>query len=563
MYLIITLGIILVSSTSSQAQNTQLSLISETELSQSLSDSLGLPVIVRENTNIVNAVDSLHRKLEQFGFIDAEYVKTEKTSDSSYEAHFRLNKRFTTLQIDYAEAGFSKKEIEFIINTNQINDSTFHISTSNTTETLHRLTALLGRKGQPFARIALKEIQKTEAGRLLATLSITNTAPRRIDSIVLRGYEKFPRAFLKYHVGIKKGQLFNQDKLLKQNQQIDNLGFATTTKPPEALFRTDSTLVYLYPQKKNYNHFDGVLGFSTDEETQKFIFNGHLDLRLNNNLNYGESFAIDYRADGKEQVEFRTQLGIPFLFNTRFGIDARLRIFKKDSSFVTNQRQIRTTYQISPRAKAHIGYRSHNSTNLLDQPIPGISIEDFKTGSVIFGGQFTRIQSSDLFPEQTKLSLEAGISRRKQLREQESQWTLEGSAHHIVNLSWRTSIFVANTTEIMKSETYFVNELFRFGGINSIRGFAENSLEASFYSVLNTEFRFRLNPEIFVHSIIDLGYFENPLLDQKTTLNSLGFGLGINTKGGFFRLNFANGRASGQKFDFSSSKVHISITTQF
>ena len=72
--------------------------------------------------------------------------------------------------------------------------------------------------------------------------------------------------------------------------------------------------------------------------------------------------------------------------------------------------------------------------------------------------------------------------------------------------------------------SYLTNELFRFGGINSMRGFAENSIDASLLSVFNTEYRYLLNQQTYLHSIIDVGYFENEILRQKEKLYSFGLG---------------------------------------
>jgi hemolysin activation/secretion protein len=108
-----------------------------------------------------------------------------------------------------------------------------------------------------------------------------------------------------------------------------------------------------------------------------------------------------------------------------------------------------------------------------------------------------------------------------------------------------------------------VNELFRFGGINSIRGFDENSIDASLFSVINTEYRYQFNDGVYLHSIIDVGYFENQTISLKEKLYSFGFGFGLNTKAGLFRFNVANGNRQNTPFNLSNTKVHISISSKF
>ena len=134
---------------------------------------------------------------------------------------------------------------------------------------------------------------------------------------------------------------------------------------------------------------------------------------------------------------------------------------------------------------------------------------------------------------------------------------------HIFNLNFKNSIYLGNSTSVLSSETYLTNELFRFGGINSIRGFSENSIDASLFSVLNTEYRYLLGRTTYLHSIIDLAYFENQTLNLKEELYSFGLGLGLQTEAGVFKLNIANGVSATQNFKFSNTKIHISLSSRF
>ena len=119
------------------------------------------------------------------------------------------------------------------------------------------------------------------------------------------------------------------------------------------------------------------------------------------------------------------------------------------------------------------------------------------------------------------------------------------------------------TKNLAEATRYLVNELFRFGGINSIRGFNENSIDASFYSVLNSEYRYQFNQDIYIHSIIDFAYFENQITALKQKLYSFGIGIGIQTSAGIIKFSIANGNAEHQDFNFSNTKIHISISSKF
>ena len=179
------------------------------------------------------------------------------------------------------------------------------------------------------------------------------------------------------------------------------------------------------------------------------------------------------------------------------------------------------------------------------------------------GATYIKPQNKKIFPVKTFLSLDLGIGDREREGNLDDQIKLESTLNHIFRIDSKNSIFMQNSSAALFSDAFLINELFRFGGINSIRGFDENSIDASLFSVLNTEYRHQFNESVFAHTIIDLGYFENSTLSLKKKLYSFGFGFGLTTKAGLFRFIVANGSTEGQNFDFANSKIHISVSSRF
>lgn len=505
--------------------------------------------------------DTLHLKFQRMGFIESELLAIKKESDSNYVADYFLGRKYNQIKVYYSEEDFTKKELQRV--SSEITATYFFLPFETIPISLKKLTALRNKKGNPFARLKLTEFEKDSNNHLTASLTVDNGNIRTVDSIIVKGYEKFPRSFLKYYAGIRTEKVFDKQKLVRQNENLNSLGFVSAIKPPEALFRKDSTTVYFYLEKENNNLFDGILGFGTDEETQKLKFNGYLNLELNNNLNYGEQLLLNYKADGEEQVNFRVKATLPYLFQTPFGISGELIIFKRDSSFVTSEQELRATYQINPKSTTYLGYKSYDSSNLLDEAVAGTAIVDFKSSFFIAGTTYLKPQNRKNFPIKTLLSFDGGIGSRIKEGSTDSQVRLEVLANNIFNLNYTNSIFVQNITSILFSDTYLENELFRFGGINSIRGFNENSIYASFYSLINTEYRYQFNDGVYIHSIIDVAYFENETLSLKQNLYSFGVGIGLRTKAGLFKFNVANGNTENQDFNFSNTKIHISLSSKF
>ena len=543
------------------AQNLYLNFKAQDSISQSTIDSLDLNDTFINYLNLKKATDTLHYSLETIGFIENELRSLQKKNDSTYIALYHLGPKYKSIQLFYSKKDFSKKELLQV--SKKITESYFILPFNTIESSITKLNSLKTENGNAFARIKLENITKKKKGSLSANLVVVNGDSRTIDSIIVKDYEKISKSHIKYYAGIKKGKKFNKSKLIEKNNILNSLGFISVTKPPEILFKKESTIVYLYLKKEKNNLFDGILGFATDEDSQKLIFNGYLNLELNNNLNFGEQFLLNYKADGKDQQNFRARLTLPYLFNTPFGLITELKIFKRDSTFSTSDQLIKVRYQINPTSKTYLGYKAYESSNLRKDNAINIDVEDYTSKFLLAGLSYTKTQNNVLFPIKSKFHLDTEIGSKETKITTESQIRASLLFYYIFNLNYKNSIYLKNNTKAVNSDSYLVNELFRFGGINSIRGFNENSIDASFYSVLNSEYRYQFNQDIYIHSIIDFAYFENQITALKQKLYSFGIGIGLQTSAGIIKFSIANGNAENQDFNFSNTKIHISISSKF
>ena len=134
---------------------------------------------------------------------------------------------------------------------------------------------------------------------------------------------------------------------------------------------------------------------------------------------------------------------------------------------------------------------------------------------------------------------------------------------HNFYLNSKNSISIKSQNYYLKSNQYIINELYRFGGVNSIRGFNENSLQGNLFTSLLTEYRYTISPSLYIHSILDYGYYKDQTSNRNENLLSLGMGFGILTKNGLINLIYANGSTKNQTIKSSNSIVHVSFKTNF
>jgi hypothetical protein len=544
------------------AQNLELKVIGHYDDETTLINTLGYQKNHKNFKSILLEVDSIQNQLYKLGYIENSSSKISRINDSTFAIKINLKHKYDTIYIYYNNIDIKQTTLK-AVSKNVFNDY-FVINITAVEDVLAFINNEVSKNGLPFSKIKLSNITIKDTSTLKANLLIDASNTKRIlNTIVIRGYEKFPQSYITHFLKIKPKQVFDLNAIKNKTKQLNNLNFANEVRSPEVLFSKDSTTLYMYIKKTKSNSFDGFLGFGTNEETNQLEFDGYLNLNLTNNLNFGESFRLLYKSDENNQKTFETAATLPYLFKTPIGMDLQLRIFKKDSSFTTVNQTLRLHYQITPKHKIYSGIVSTESNNLLSNAFL-VSISDYKTQHYTVAYQFLNQQPThSLFPIKTKLYFEAGFGERKTTttKENQSQYSLDAS--NIFNLNKTQSIFIKAQGSHLKSNTYFENELLRFGGINSIRGFEENSLFATLFGIMNTEYRYTLSQSLYVHSIFDVGYFENNTIKTKEKLFGYGFGFGILTKAGLLRFNYANGKSENSKFKLSNSKIHLSLTANF
>ncbi|SDI12822.1 POTRA domain-containing protein [Winogradskyella thalassocola] len=541
------------------SQSINLKIIGENETSTKTIDSIGYTKTFTNYIGLQTETNLLKEKLTKQGFIDTNIEKLTKQNDTLFEAQLILGKRIDKIKI-YYDSAFN---IELLKSINYNSDDSFFELYITELETyLKSLNSRIAEQGDPFSTLQLINISKLNSELMSADLKVVSNQKRRIDKIIIKGYEKFPKSYVKHFMKLKTGKSFNLNAIKEKIELLNELRFASKIKDPEVLFTQDSTSLYLYVEKTRTNNFDGFLGFGTNENTNKIEFDGYLDLRLINNLNYGETLNLFYKSDEIDQQTFKVDADLPYLFSSPIGLQFGLNLFKKDSTFLNAKQYAKINYQVNAQHKVGVGITSTTSTNLLENDTD--ILNDYKSSYYTLHYNYTKPQFYDpLFPVNFWFDFSSGFGSRTNNIGKQKQNVFTLDTYKIFNLNNMNSIYTRLNGATLTSDNYLDNELFRFGGINSIRGFEENSLVANLYGVLSTEYRYRLSSTIYIHSVLDAAYFENKLTDNKEKLFGFGFGLGLLTNAGLFRLNYSSGKTENRQFKLSDSKVHLSLTATF
>ncbi len=540
------------------AQGISLNLKGHSPADQEVLESLSAAVIFENVAALETEIKHIQKQLYNKGYISLKFLglKNEKLE---YTAEFELGPAYKSILIFGHSSLF--KPLGYAIE-KDLDSNQFYVEVPISTleNTLNQLSKALSDESYTFATLQLQNIQPEDGIKIKANLVLDKGAKRTLQKIKVLGYDKFPSSYIKYFLQIKIQNPLKLERIQSQMKLLNQLPFAQQKRPAEVLFTKDSTTVYLYLEKIKSNRFDGFLGFGSDETTGKIEFDGYLDLKLINNLNFGESVNLNYKSDEIDQKTLDIALQLPYLFGTPLGSTLNLNIFKKDSTFTTAQQGIKLFYQLNENQQLGLGVRLQQSnaiTNTSDA-----FVEDFKGHFYEINYNYTKQQQTDLlFPVQRQLEVSVAFGKRSAASELK-QRHIRLKGFQIFNLNLKNSIFLKVHLEELQSNQYLLNELLRFGGITSVRGFRENSLFATRLGVFCSEYRYRLSPALFVHSVIDTGYFQDSN-DVDYQIFGFGFGVGLQSNGGLLRLTYANGKTKNIPFDISQSKLHMSFTSTF
>ena len=131
------------------------------------------------------------------------------------------------------------------------------------------------------------------------------------------------------------------------------------------------------------------------------------------------------------------------------------------------------------------------------------------------------------------------------------------------NFSSKLNLSSQIIKEEINSKNLVINELLRFGGAESIRGFDDNSIFTNSYTLLKTSINYYLNDTIYIYTIFDLANYKNNLFNINNDIYSGGFGFSNLTKNGSISVNYSKGNLWGNSFNLKNAKINVTFITFF
>ena len=440
--------------------------------------------------------------------------------------------------------------------------------------------------GYPFASIRLDSLEITN-NQIDATVLIDKGPLILFDSVQITGNTKTTRKFLTRYLQLYPGQPYDQQKVKNVARLLQQLSYLEITQPPLLQFGRDKARLYLFLNDKKANQFDGIVGFLPDPQgrSQKLLITGEVNLDIRNLKGSGKALGLHWRKVQRGSQLLDANYVHPHLLGTPLELGFTFNLYKQDSAFITIKPRLQFSRQTERAGKVSFFTEWQNSRLLLSpvglqQRHDSIPLADFSYTA--YGLHYLHHTLDDLyFPRQGyQVSGQVAIGNKKikpnlgrearyydTIRLRTTQVSFALNSEYYFKLSRNGVGLIRIRGEALFNPQLFYNDLFRLGGLTTLRGFPEYTFYASQYGVGTLEYRLFTGSDSYVLLFYDQGYYYRGVGQDRLSEYPFGLGTGISfsTGAGIFQFIYSVGqsKAINQPISLNYSRIHFGITSRF
>jgi outer membrane translocation and assembly module TamA len=505
----------------------------------------------------------------RLNLIDEGYflVSTKITNQdqNSVDIHVDFDKKFERIQLKINSE--QKKIFKKAGITTKVNRDFMAFRPSELKQLLSKILNYYLNNGFPFAEVGFQN-SDLDDDQLTCELEIKTGKLFRWNAINLKGNVDISLRSLQTITGVIIDEPFSEEILNLVDKRLEQTIYFKKAKASEILFTEEGVELFVYLESQKVSSIQGAVGLQPNPITQRVGLTGDIQVKLLNSFNKGENLDLNWRSIQPQTQALNLKFVYPYLFQTPFGIDARFNLFKRDSSFLDVKTNLGIQYQLTDGSILKAFYQL-SSSDLLYGSSNSIFSKLSKVRSNAYGLSFFR-RKLDYIPNPMKgnsLLVEVAVGSRKTILD-----SVKNSLMGRINLQYqqyfqlygRNILKLAANFESYYAPEVFQNELYRFGGINSFRGFNEEELFASTKLITTLEYRFIVDRNSNAFLFYDQAFYENTALNYlKDHPFGVGAGFSFGTKLGIFTISYALGKQLSNNLDFRSGKIHFGYTAYF
>lgn len=523
----------------------------------------------KDSATAYNYLNELQRFALKKGYLLASYDSISPITQNNIHVDFNLGNKFSS-----ANLRMSDKELSYLKKHTALREKIIAqtpLSPNELSRIMNTIQNAYLEDGYPFVSIYLDSFEFTD-DQLTAQILVNRGNYYKWEKIHIRGDSSITAKYISNLIGIREGDVYNEKSLATISKRIAQVNFLKEIKSSETLFTPEGAELFLYLNSLPISSINGIVGLQPDPQTQRLSVTGEVTLKLINVLKKGESLNIDWRAIRPQTQSLKSQISIPFLFKTSFGVEGKFNLYKRDSTFLELSSTLGVNYFLKGGNYLKAYYLNNSSSLLSGSNSSAAATSQASVKSNNYGlGIFRR--QIDYIPNPSQgfvIYLESSVGSRKSQKTDSSSviksTLFRGSIdlEFYVPITKRNVIKLKNWSNFYSAPTVFSNELTRFGGLNNQRGFNEEELFASAQTTFTIEYRFLLDRNSHVFAFYDQTWYEN---NASTYFNDTPYGFGVGfsfgTNLGIFSLSYALGKQFNNPILLNNGKIHFGYIAYF
>lgn len=425
--------------------------------------------------------------------------------------------------------------------------------------------------GYPFAGVYYDSIS-INGNMVSARLNVDPGEKIIIDTLIVGGNVNISQNYIQRVINIYPLEFYNEKELSLIPVRINNLDFIRLKKQPEISFYNNKAAVKIALIPRKSNTFDAIFGFASNQLTNKIELSGNVNLRLINSLGSGEEFKFNWQRPIAGNQSLEISYLQPYLWKSALGIQNEFSLFRRDSSFINVKNKISINYHISNDIYfSFLGQFFNSQITLIQKNTISNSAKSHDFGI----GLFVDKRVNKLNPSagyKVKFDLMAGKrtvykisadNRNQKVGFNKAEFEFSSEFYKQIFKN-NVILFEVNSSSIISKELNF-NELYRLGGLKTLRGFDEQSIFSSTFLISNFEYRFLLGENSNLSVFYNLGLVDDNTGDKLNFSAYSGFGLGtlLESPVGILSLYLAIGKSPNNSILFRNAKIHFGYLIKF
>ncbi|HET6271599.1 MAG TPA: POTRA domain-containing protein, partial [Bacteroidota bacterium] len=433
------------------------------------------------------------------------------------------------------------------------------------------------RMGYPFVGCHVAEMigkQGVEEDSLEIMLMIDEGNRVTIDEIKVVGNKETDPGVVVREARLAYGEVYNPAKVAAIKPRLTRLNIFADVFEPELYVRDKKSGLLIKVREGNTNTFDGVIGYIPGTLSGEAGYvTGLASIAMRNLFGTGRKLSFRWQREDR----FSQELGIRYIEPWVFSFPANLGVGffqrQQDTSYVRRVVDFKAELMLSEELSVSLLLTTESVIPSADSTINRV----YRSNTTSYGAELQYDTRDDIYSPTSGVryktdyqygtkkvsNIPPSLTSQVDARITLQKFNIDFDAY-LSTFARQVLAFGLHGKEL-KGGQLEEGEMYRFGGMRTLRGYRESQFLGSRVAWSNTEYRFILARRSFFYVFVDGGYYLRPADDvrgiARTDAFKYGYGLGLQLETGLGNLGVSF--ALGQGDSFSNGKIHFGLINEF